>query len=197
MDQPLGNAIGNSLEVIEAVETLKGRGPEDFQLLVFTLGAYMLIAGGKAKDMAEADKMLHQVIADGSALNKFADFIEAQGGDRDYVYNTDKLVKADISEEILSTKGGYISHIACDEIGICSLILGGGRETKESRIDLAVGLVLHKKKGDFVEIGESLATIHANDKEKLNAAKERFLNAYEFTAEAVIEEPFIKGVLIN
>jgi pyrimidine-nucleoside phosphorylase len=195
MDQPLGYAVGNALEVKEAIETLKGNGPEDFTLLCRTLGAYMLMAGGKASSFDEACAKINEVIGNGKALEKFADFIEAQGGDRDMVYNPDRLPKADIVEDIVSPKGGYVHKIICDEIGMCSLVLGGGRETKESEIDLSVGLVIHKKVGDKVEKGESLATFHANSMEKLAVAKERFLKAYLIEDTPVERKPLIKGVI--
>ena len=195
MDQPLGNAIGNALEVKEAIETLQGKGPKDFVELCMTLGAQMLIAGGRAENVEQAENMLKSVIADGSALNKLAEFVKAQGGDAAAVYDTSQLPQASIVEEILSEKEGYIERIICDEVGICSLILGGGRETKESEIDLSVGLILHKKVGDYVKKGESLAAIHANDLEKLKTAKERFLNAYVYTAEPIECKSFIKGII--
>ena len=195
MDQPLGNAVGNALEVKEAIDTLNGRGPEDFRELCLTLGSYMVVAAGKAADKDEARAMLEAVIANGKALEKLAQFIEAQGGNREEVYHPELLPKAKYAEEILSEKEGYISGIVCDEIGICSLILGGGRETKESEIDLSVGLILHKKKGDFVKKGESLATIYANDKDKSETAKKRFLAAYSYTENAFVPEPLIRGVV--
>lgn len=139
--------------------------------------------------------MLKSVIADGSALDKLAEFVKAQGGDAAAVYDTSLLPQASIVEEILSEKEGYIERIICDEIGICSLILGGGRETKISEIDLSVGLILHKKVGDYVKKGESLATIHANDLEKLKTAKERFLNAYVYTGQPKARSSFIKDVI--
>jgi pyrimidine-nucleoside phosphorylase len=195
MDQPLGYAVGNALEVKEAIETLKGNGPEDFTLLCRTLGAYMLMAGGKASDFDEACAKIDEVIENGKALEKLADFIEAQGGDRDMVYNPDRLPKASIIEDIEAPKSGYIQRIVCDEIGMCSLLLGGGRETKESEIDLSVGLVIHKKVGDKVEKGEALATFHANSREKLAAARERFLKAYTIEDIPVEKKPLIKGII--
>ncbi|MDY4070009.1 MAG: pyrimidine-nucleoside phosphorylase, partial [Lachnospiraceae bacterium] len=140
MDQPLGFAVGNALEVREAIETLQGNGPDDFVELCMTLGSYMLIAGGKASDVEEAKGYLKKVIEDGSALQKLGQFVRAQGGDDRAVFEPELLPKASIVEDILSDREGYISHIECDEIGVCSLILGGGRETKESEIDLSVGL---------------------------------------------------------
>ncbi|MCH5250138.1 MAG: pyrimidine-nucleoside phosphorylase [Lachnospiraceae bacterium] len=195
MDQPLGFAVGNALEVKEAIETLQGRGPEDFTKLCLTLGSYMIVAGGKAKNKEEAEAMLKQVIENGAALKKLAEFVEAQGGDSAAVYDTSLLPAASIIEEIISEKEGYVNRIICDEIGICSLILGGGRETKESEIDLSVGLILHKKVGDYVKAGESLATIHANDRDKLETAKRRFLNSYTICNEPVKPSELIKGIV--
>lgn len=195
MDQPLGYAVGNALEVREAIDTLNGNGPADFVELCLTLGSYMAVAGEKAKTVEEARALLEECIADKSALNKLADFIEAQGGDRDWVYHPEKLPSASIVEEIEAPASGIVQKIVCDEIGMVSLILGGGRETKESGIDLSVGLVLHKKVGDSVKKGESLATIYANDHKKLAAAKERFLGAYTIADEAVAKKPLIKGIV--
>ena len=195
MDQPLGYAVGNALEVEEAIATLRGEGPEDFTKLCMTLGTYMLIAGGVADNEDIAGRMLSDVIKNGSALRKLADFVAAQGGNAKAVYDTSLLPKASITEEILSEKAGYVKRIDCDEIGICSLILGGGRETKESVIDLSVGMILHKKVGDFVQTRESLATVYANDRDKLEVAKERFLKAYHFDERQPEKLPFIKGVI--
>ncbi len=197
MDQPLGCAVGNALEVREAIDTLRGCGPEDFVELCLTLGSYMLVAGGEAATEEEAEQILREVIENGSALDKLAEFIAAQGGDRELVYHPEKLPQASITQEIESPADGYIQRIVCDEIGICSLILGGGRETKESAIDLSVGLVLHKKVGDAVKKGESLATIHANDQAKLDMAKERFLQAYTIASDPVEKKPLIKGIVIE
>lgn len=178
MEQPLGFAVGNALEVKEAIAELRGEGPDDFHELCLTLGSRMLMAGGKAPDEDAARAMLEQVISDGTALKKFAEFVDAQGGNGDAVYHPDTLPKASIVRAVCSKRKGYVNHIACDEIGVCSLMLGGGRETKESVIDLSVGLTLNKKVGDFVEEGEPLAYIHANDEGRYAAATERFLNAY-------------------
>lgn len=195
MDQPLGFAVGNALEVREAIDTLKGNGPEDFVELCLTLGSQMVVAGGKAESVEEARKMLAKVLEDQSALDKLAEFVGAQGGDKELVYHPEGLPKASLVEEIISPVDGYIEHIVCDEIGICSLILGGGRETKESEIDLSVGLVLSKKVGDYVKKGEALATIHANDSEKLRLAKDRFIKAYTFSETPVEKKKLIKGIV--
>lgn len=195
MDQPLGYAVGNALEVKEAIDTLNGHGPADFLTLCLTLGSQMLLAGGKAADPKTAEHMLEQVIADGSALKKLAEFVEAQGGDSSVVYHPERLPQAALQKEVLAPADGYVSRIVCDEVGICSLILGGGRETKESSIDLSVGLVLRKKTGDAVKAGEPLAVIHANDEAKAAEAEKRFLAACSITAEPPLKTPFIKGIV--
>lgn len=195
MDQPLGYAVGNALEVREAIETLMGRGPEDFVELCLTLGSRMLMAGGKADDEKTAVRLLKQAIEDGSALRKLAEFVEAQGGDSETVYHPERLPKAAIQRPVPAPEEGFISHMECDEIGICSLILGGGRETKESEIDLSVGLVLQKKTGDHVKKGEPLAIIHANDENKAAEAEKRFLQACEISGQAPVKTPFIKAVI--
>lgn len=195
MDQPLGYAVGNALEVKEAIDTLRGQGPEDFVELCMTLGAQMVMLGQMASTEEEARAKLQQVIRDGSALDKLAEFVTAQGGSADAVYDPSLLPKASIQQEIPARKEGYVQRIDCDEIGMCSLLLGGGRETKESEIDLSVGLILHKKVGDYVREGETLATIYANDREKLDAACERFLKAYHIGPEKVRRESLIKGII--
>ncbi len=195
MDQPLGYAVGNILEVCEAIDTLNGHGPKDFTELVLELGSLMLTAGKIAKDPQEGRRMCEKVIADGSALTKFEEFVTAQGGDASYVRHPEKFPKASIVEEIKASSDGYVSHITCDEVGICSLILGGGRETKESTIDLTVGLVLHKKVGDAVKAGESLATIYANDRAQCDAATNRFLDAVSIVSSKVAPNTLIKTVI--
>lgn len=195
MDQPLGFAVGNALEVKEAIETLNGKGPEDFVELCMTLGSRMLIAGGMANTPEEAEEMLKNVIQDGSALKKLAEFVEAQGGDESFVYHPERLPETSSRRELLSDKEGYISRIVCDEVGICSLILGGGRETKESKIDLSVGIVLQKKVGDYVKKGDILAVIHANNEDKAEEAVCRLLKAYSITDTKPEKLPFIKAII--
>lgn len=195
MDQPLGNAVGNALEVKEAIETLKGQGPDDFTELCLTLGSLMLVMGGKAENGEQGRDMLLKVISDGSALGKLAEFVKAQGGDERMVYDTELLPKAELREPLLSPKDGYVERLICDEVGICSLILGGGRETKESAIDLSVGIVLEKKVGDYVKKGDVLAYLHANEEARLNAARERLLKAYQIGEQETKEGPVIIGVV--
>ena len=195
MDQPLGYAVGNALEVREAIDTLRNEGPEDFVELCLTLGSQMLIAGGKAEDQENARKMLLEVLENGRALDKLAEFISAQGGDGEVVYHPELLPQASIQKEIAAPCDGYIGHIECDEVGICSLILGGGRETKESEIDLAVGIVLNKKVGDKVSKGETLAILHGNDAKKVAEAEKRYLNACTIVKIPVEKEPMIKKII--
>ncbi|MBP3459408.1 MAG: pyrimidine-nucleoside phosphorylase [Lachnospiraceae bacterium] len=195
MDQPLGFAVGNALEVREAIDTLNGKGPEDFVELCLTLGAEMVVAGGRASSQAEARNMLMEKIEDGSALKKLAEFVEAQGGDSSYVYEPEKLPVAAMIKEVKAEKSGWISHIDCDEVGICSLILGGGRETKESDIDLSVGLVLAKKAGDTVQTGDVLVRLYGNDENKLCEAAERYIKACHIGDEPTAPHKFIKGII--
>ena len=195
MDQPLGFAVGNALEVKEAIETLKGRGSEDLKNLCRKLGAGLLVSIGRSHSMEEAEDILQKTIDDGSALAKLAEFVHAQGGEEAAVFNTELLPQASLVEEIPSEQSGYVCHIDTEDVGIVSLILGGGRETKDSEIDLSVGLVLHKKVGDYVTTGESLAAIHANDPEKLRQAKERFRSTCHFSEEPVERPAFIKAII--
>lgn len=162
MSQPLGFAIGNALEVKEAIETLQGKGPKDLTELVLTLGSQMVILAGKAKTSEEAKEMLLDAIHNGKALAKFKEFLANQGGDASIVDDLTKLPQAKYKIELPAKQSGYISRMVADEIGVASMILGAGRATKEDVIDLAVGLVLHKKVGDKVEEGESILTIYSN-----------------------------------
>lgn len=195
MNQPLGISVGNNLEVIEAIETLKGNGPEDLLDASLTLASYMLIGAKRASSEKEARELLLGTIADGSALNKFAEFVKAQGGDERAVFDTDLFEKASLTYEVTAKEAGYVTNFHTDEIGMTSLILGGGRETKDSVIDLSVGMKIHKKIGDRVEVGTKIATLYANDEEKLKAAIERFENAYTISKEARKAPKHVYGVV--
>ncbi|WHY84512.1 pyrimidine-nucleoside phosphorylase [Neobacillus novalis] len=162
MSQPLGYAIGNALEVKEAIDTLKGEGPEDLTELCLTLGSHMVYLAEKAGSLAEARTMLENVIKDGSALEKLKVFLSSQGGDASIVDDPAKMPQAKYVFELEAKEDGYVSEIIADEVGTAAMILGAGRATKESVIDLAVGLVLRKKIGDHVKKGESLVTIYSN-----------------------------------
>lgn len=195
MDQPLGNAVGNALEVKEAIETLQGNGPDDLVELVLTLGSHMVVAAEKADSIDEARERLELSLKDGSAFETFKKFVVAQGGLEEEVLCPEKLPAAKYMEEVICEEEGYVAKIQTEEIGRISLLLGGGRETKESEIDLAVGLVLKKKCGDKVLSGDSLAQIHANDMDKLVLAKERLRKAYRIVEEKVEKGPVIKRVI--
>lgn len=195
MDQPLGYYVGNALEVKEAIETLDGKGPKDLVELCITLGSQMLICAGKADTTEQAKDMLAGVIADKSALHKLAEFVEAQGGDAAAVYDTSLLPQAHMQEEVLSPKTGYVSKIICDHVGVASMLLGGGRKTKESTIDLSVGLKLHKKLGDYVEEGESIATVYGNGKEQMEQAKTCLSEAYFYSENQPEKTKFIKRIV--
>jgi len=162
MDQPLGFAIGNALEVEEAIQTLKGVGPVDLTELCIVLGAYMVVLGGKSTTFEEARAIIEDCLQSGKALDKFREFIHAQGGDGSIVDHPDRLPKAATLIEVKSEEEGYVSHIGAEHLGIVAMRLGAGRETKEMSIDHAVGIVIHKKVGDFVQQGDVLATLHTN-----------------------------------
>ncbi len=195
MDQPLGRAVGNALEVKEAIATLRGEGPEDFRELCMVLGSRMLLAGGRADTVEQARELLKNVISDGSALQKLSQFVEAQGGDPEAVSNPEILPAASMVVPACADRDGYVEQIACEDIGICSLLLGGGRETKESVIDLSVGILLEKKKGDQVKKGDVLGYLHANDEKRLETAREKFIKAYTITEHKPSSEPLIKGIV--
>ena len=196
MDQPLGNAVGNILEVQEAIDTLQGHGPKDLEELVLTLGSYMVVAAEKAKTIEEARTALKQTLTDGTAFEVFKKFVVAQGGCEDEVLRPEKLPVAQYIEDVVANTEGYVVKIQTEEIGRISLLLGGGRETKQSEIDLTVGVVLNKKRGDKVEVGDVMATIHANDLAKLAQAKERLVKAYQISKENIENKPLIKNILI-
>lgn len=196
MSQPLGFAIGNALEVKEAIDTLRGKGPADLTELCLVLGSQMVVVGGKAKDLDEARKMLLEVIENGKALEVFKDFIQAQGGNPAVVDQPELLPQAAFTFEVPSKESGFVSFIEADEVGTAAMLLGAGRATKESEIDLAVGIVLHKKVGDSVEAGESLATIHANT-ENIQQVLEILYKHIEFSAEPVTPPNLIEEIIIE
>ena len=165
VSQPLGNAIGNALELKEAIATLKGNGPKDLTELVLTLGSQMVVLAEQATSLDEARQMLIDAIKTGKALNKFKTFLSNQGGDDSIVDSPEKLPSAKYQVEFKAKKDGYITEIIANEIGVASMMLGAGRQTKEDVIDLGVGIVLNKKVGEHVEKGENILTIHTNTKE--------------------------------
>ncbi|MCY8979952.1 MULTISPECIES: pyrimidine-nucleoside phosphorylase [Bacillus] len=162
MSQPLGFAIGNALEVKEAIDTLRGEGPEDLHELVLTLGSQMVVLAKKAGTLDEARAKLEEVMKNGKALEKFKDFLKNQGGDSSIVDDPSKLPQAAYHIDVPAKEAGVVSEIVADEIGVAAMLLGAGRATKEDEIDLAVGIMLRKKVGDKVEKGEPLVTLYAN-----------------------------------
>ncbi|WP_294131376.1 pyrimidine-nucleoside phosphorylase [uncultured Clostridium sp.] len=175
MDQPLGYAIGNSLEVIEAIELLKGNGPKDLLELTLTIGSNMLFCAKMAESEEEARKMLMENIENGKGLEKLKDFIKAQGGDITPIDDYSKFPQAKYVEKVTSPVDGYITKIHAEAFGLIAMELGAGRATKESKIDLAVGIVLNKKRGEKVNKGDVLAYIHSNSEEKIEKARKSIL----------------------
>ena len=189
MSQPLGYAIGNALEVKEAIDTLKGEGPEDLTELCLTLGSHMVYLAEKASSLEEARTLLENVIKDGSALDKLKVFLSSQGGDASIVDDPSKMPQAKYVIELEAKEDGYVSEIVADEVGTAAMLLGAGRATKESVIDLAVGLVLRKKIGDQVKKGESLVTIYSNF-EDVNEVKEKLYENIKVSSSKV-EAPIL------
>ncbi|UPH49491.1 pyrimidine-nucleoside phosphorylase [Listeria innocua] len=176
MSQPLGEAIGNALEVKEAIDTLKGQGPEDLTELVLVLGSQMVVLAKQAETLEEARAKLIEVIENGAALEKFKTFLSNQGGDASIVDHPEKLPQAKYQIEVPAKKSGFVSQIVADEIGIAAMILGAGRATKEDEINLAVGLMLRKKVGDQVKEGDSLVTIFADQEDVENVKAKIYEN---------------------
>ena len=174
---------------------LRGEEQGDLLELCLTLGACMMVEAGAEWSMEEAKLALLRVIEDGSALRKLAEMVTAQGGDASAVYDTSLLPQAAVTLEVPSEKNGYVSRIHTERVGLISMHLGGGRATKESSIDLSVGVVLHKKVGDAVRAGESLATIHASGMEKAKEAAQMLLGCYEFSDAPVARPVLIKQIL--
>ena len=195
MDEPLGHAVGNALEVKEAIATLRGEHTSELLELCLTLGACILTQAGLAADDAAARAMLEQTIADGSALKKLAEFVAAQDGDPAAIYDPSLLPVAPVQMEVPSPASGYVRHIAATDVGLVSMRLGGGRATKDSTIDYGVGIVLHKKVDEPVAAGESLATIHAADEPAARKAVAELTACYTITPDAPPAAPFIKAII--
>lgn len=194
MDQPLGFAIGNALEVEEAIETLKGNGPKDLLELALELGSNMVVLAGRAKDTEEAKAMLVETVNKGTALAKLKEFVAAQGGDISVIDDTSKFPKAKYVLEVRAKESGFVSKIHSENMGLIAMELGAGRATKESIIDLAVGIVLGKKRGDKVEAGDILAYVHANDMALGEKAVEKIIKNYEIS-QSFDEIPLIYDII--
>ena len=190
MDQPLGYAIGNALEVMEAIELLKGNGPKDLLELTLTIGANMLLCAKVVSSIEEGKKMLQENISNGKGLEKLNEFVKAQGGDIAPIDDFEKFPKAKYVKAVISDKEGYITKIKAEAFGLIAMELGAGRATKESEIDLAVGIVLNKKRGEKICKGEVLAYIHANDENKLIKAEN------DIKKNIIIEDKYDKNIPI-
>lgn len=195
MDQPLGYVVGNALEVAEAIETLRGFGPKDLEEVCLQLGAQMLRLAGAAPDAAQARAMLTRALRAGRGLNKLIEMVEAQGGDASFIRQPVKLPRARTVVPVAAPAAGYVTRIEALEVGVAAMMLGAGRETKESPIDLAVGIVLKKKVGDRVEAGETLAELHVNAENRLAEAQQRLLGAYRIGPEEPPERPLLYGLV--
>lgn len=195
MDQPLGFAIGNALEVKEAMDTLRGSGPKDLLELCLTVGSEMVMLANRAANRKEAREMLLKTIEDGSAIDKFKQFITAQGGNGKQVDNPELLPKARYIEAVKSDRSGYVTKINAENIGRAAMELGAGRATKEETVDLAVGIVLNKKRDDKVEKGEVIAYVHANHEDRIGKAKKDILDNYIIEKDKGKELPLIYDII--
>lgn len=189
MNQPLGCAVGNALEVVEAVETLKGGGPADFREHCLHVSAYMLLLGKRAKDLAEGRAMAEKSMADGSAFEKFRVLVQAQGGNVSYVDDLSKFPRAKFVEVVKAPRSGFISQVQARSVGEAAVTLGAGRAKKSDPVDHAVGFIIHRKVGERVEAGEPLFTVHADDESKLAEARTAVLAAHSFSDDEVAPLP--------
>ncbi len=194
MDRPLGYAIGNSLEVVEAIHTLQGKGPEDLTQLCVALAAHILNLAEKG-DYAACEKMAKEAIANGTALQMFASMVKAQGGDETWILNPEKFLKANYSHTVTAKTSGYIVGVDTESYGVASLLLGAGRNTKEDVIDMAAGIYLCAKTGDYVKVGEPIAVLYSSRQDRFSAAEERLLKATRMDKEPPKSEPLILDIV--
>ncbi len=195
MNQPLGRAVGNALELREALETLQGRGPADFRRHSLTVAGQLLLVSGQAQNEEHAAETLSYLLDSGKALAAFRDWIGAQGGDVSYVDDPDRLPTAALIEPFTAPQSGYIAGLNAEEVGLTAMLLGGGRAKKGDPVDHSVGIVLAAKIGDHIEKGQPLFTIHANDSAKLAGARHRMLAAFEWSDEPVTPPPLLHRVI--
>ncbi len=198
MDQPLGYAIGNALEVHESIETLKGNGPEDLTELCLTLGAHMVVLGGKSDSIEAAKQLLRDQITNGAALAKFKAFIAAQGGDASIADDPARLPQAPVIVEVKAEASGFVNAIEAEQLGLAAMLLGAGRATKDAVIDYAVGVTLRKKVGDSVEAGETLALLHVRESnESVSEVADRVRQAYTIRAEKPEKRALLLSVITS
>lgn len=194
MSQPLGLAIGNSLEVKEAIDALKGEGPADLMEMVYVLGSQMVVLAKQADTLEEARELLKEAIQSGAATTKFKEMIRNQGGDESIVDRPENLPQAEFVIELPAKESGYISEMVADQLGIAAMLLGAGRRTKEDTIDYSVGLMLHKKVGDSVTAGEPLVTVYANS-QAIDDVKAKIYENIFITKEKVAEPTLIHQII--
>jgi pyrimidine-nucleoside phosphorylase len=196
MNQPLGNAVGNALEVIEAIETLQGKGPEDFRDHVLEVASYMLMLAERTPDVAAARKLASETLGSGKAFEKFRELVAAQGGDLSYVDHPEKLPAAQWIETVNAPQSGYLSAINARVVGETSVAIGAGREKKGQPIDHAVGFVVYHKVGDYVEQGQPLFTIHANQEDDVAFARAELLSGHLWSDSLVEPLPLFYEVVL-
>ncbi len=195
MNQPLGCAVGNAVELQEAVDTLKGMGPADFRQHCLTMASQMLLLAGKYQSEPDARAELAALLDGGQALAKFQEWISTQGGDTSFVRDPSLLPRAKFIRELLAPRSGYVAALDAREVGLTSMLLGGGRAKKSDLVDHAVGIVLQAKIGDRVTEGQPLLTIHANDGAKLSGAQQRLFAAFEWSDEPVNPPPLLHEII--
>jgi pyrimidine-nucleoside phosphorylase len=189
MNQPLGNAVGNALEVIEAIDALRGGGPADFRAHCLHVCAHMLVLGKRAEDLEAGERMAEQALADGRAFEMWRALVQAQGGDVSFVDDPGKFPRARFIDEVPAPRSGILSQVHARSVGEASVALGAGRAKKDDPIDHAVGLVIHHKVGERVEQGQPLFTVHANDESRLAEARQAVLDAHVFSNKPVPRLP--------
>jgi pyrimidine-nucleoside phosphorylase len=195
MNQPLGFAVGNALEIIESIETLQGKGPKDFQEHCLVVASHMLVLGKTAQNLEEARQMVENALTSGQAWEKFRVLVEAQDGDVRYVDHPERLPSAALVETVTAPQSGWLKAIHAREVGETAVALGAGRARKGDAVDHAVGIIIHRKVGDRVEVGEDLFTVHASDRERMEEAKTRLLAAHEWSDEKCDPLPLFYGLI--
>jgi len=195
MDQPLGKYVGNSLEVAEVLDVLRGQGPDDLRELCLELAGWMFHLGGVASSLAQGKSMAAQLIESGKALDKFRQMVELQGGDTRVIDDPDRLPRAKHKLDVTAQTSGYVAEIECETVGTACVVLGGGREKKEDSVDPAVGMILHKKVGDRVTAGESICTIHYNSESRAQRAKSLLEKSYRIADAPAQARPLVHLVI--
>ena len=195
MNEPVGHAVGNTLEIIETIECLRGNIPEDIKEIITTIGSYIIKLSGKSDDLEENKKIILENIKNGKAYNKFLELVKSQYGNIEYIENTEKFEKAKYIIPVITDKDGYVEELNAEKVGLISVMLGAGRIKKEDDIDKAVGIILNKKISDEVKAGDILAYIHANDEQKAKEAVEQLKDTYKISEMKVEKEKIILGVI--